>query len=445
MKALLICPSDRPGVSHLAEGVPLSNVPMLGKTLLEYWLDHLATLGAKEVVILSSDRPHLVRNLVNGGTRWGLKVEVIPERWELTVTEARAKYIQDAGGTWLSEPNDTILMDHLPGLRQHPLFNSYAGWFEAVHAYMWRAGTPDRIGLRQLSPGIWVGLRSRVSPKAKLQAPCWIGRNVWVGDDAVIGPSAILDDKVFVEKQAEISHSVIGPETFVGEFTDVRNSFAWGSTLLNWARGSCTRVPDRFLLCALADHRLKAVKATTLLPRLAALITLLLTWPVGFAAILRSFFSTQPAFRACRAVHPQLGGSDPRAQEITYYELTGAGRWLKRWPQLWNIFRGEFAWVGNRPLTKAQAALLSNDFERLWLNTSVGLVSLADVRGAMDSLNDESRAHASFYAVQHHWKLDLSILASALFEAVFGAGIEPLEEKEELPVSLQPSVVKEKA
>ena len=63
----------------------------------------------------------------------------------------------------------------------------------------------------------------------------------------------------------------------------------------------------------------------------------------------------------------------------------------------------------------------------------------------MDSLNDESRAHASFYAVQHHWKLDLSILASALFEAVFGAGIEPLEEKEELPVSLQPSVVKEKA
>jgi len=114
-------------------------------------------------------------------------------------------------------------------------------------------------------------------------------------------------------------------------------------------------------------------------------------------------------------------------------------------PKLWNIFRGEFAWVGNRPLTKAQAALLSNDFERLWLNTSVGLVSLADVRGCIDSLNDESRAHASFYAVQHHWTFDLSILASALFDAVFGAGMEPVDEKEELPVSLQPSVVKEKA
>src|SRR6267143_3194590 len=220
MKALLICPSDRSGVSHLAEAVPLSNVPILGKSLLEYWLDHLTGLGAKEVLILSADRPHLVRSLVAGGARWGLKVKVIPERWELTVTEARTKYVQDVSATWLSEPNDTILMDHLPGLRQHPLFNDYAGWFEAVHAWMWRAGTPDRIGVRQVSPGIWVGLRSRISPKAKLQAPCWIGRNVWVADDAVIGPSAILDDKVFVEEHAEISHSVIGPETFVGQFTD---------------------------------------------------------------------------------------------------------------------------------------------------------------------------------------------------------------------------------
>src|SRR6266480_5550580 len=103
MKALLICPSDRPGVSHLADAVPLSNVPILGKTLLEYWLDHLAALGAKEVLILSSDRPHLVRKLVDGGIRWGLKVDVIPERWELTVTEARAKYVGNSDGTWLSQ------------------------------------------------------------------------------------------------------------------------------------------------------------------------------------------------------------------------------------------------------------------------------------------------------------------------------------------------------
>src|SRR5258706_4888624 len=172
MKTLLICPSDRPAVSHLAEAVPLSNVPILGKSLVEYWLDHLVTVGAKEVVILSSDRPHQVRALVEGGTRWGLKVEVIPERWELSITEARAKYIHQSGNHWLTEPNDAILMDHLPGLRQHPLFNGYPAWFEAVQAYMWRAGTPDRVGVREIEPGVWVGLRSHIAPTAQLRPPC---------------------------------------------------------------------------------------------------------------------------------------------------------------------------------------------------------------------------------------------------------------------------------
>jgi len=284
MKALLICPSDRPATADLATSVPLSNVPILGKTLVEYWLDHLASLGACEAVILSCDRPHLVRSLIDEGTRWGMKVEVIPERWELSITEARAKYIHGSPEGWMVEPNDSVLMDHLPGLRRHPLFDSYAGWFEAVQAFMWRAGTPDRIGVREIRPGIWVGLRSRISSKARLQAPCWIGRNVWVGDGAVIGPSTILDDEVFVEERAEISHSIVGPQTFVGEFTEVRNSFAWGSTLLNWARGCCTQIPDRYLLCALADHRTE-IKAGGFFKRAAALLMLLVTWPVGFAVL----------------------------------------------------------------------------------------------------------------------------------------------------------------
>lgn len=442
MKALLICPSDRPAVAHLADAVPLSNVPILGKTLIEYWLEHLAALGTKEVLIVSSDRPHAVRNLVDGGTRWGLTVEVIPERWELSVTEARAKYVHDSDEEWCSEPNDAILMDHLPGLRQHPLFTSYAAWFEAVHTCMWRTGTPDRIGVREIKPGIWVGLRSRISSKAQLCAPCWIGHNVSIGHGAIIGPSAILDNKVFVQGEAEISHSIVGPETYVGQFTEIRDSFAWGSTLLNWSRGWCTQVPDRFLLSALGEHR-RDIKATGMLARVAALITLLVTWPVGFAAILRSFISSHPAFRTCRAVAPQFCGYELRAPEITYYELTNAGPWLKRWPQLWNIVRGDFAWVGNRPLTKSQASALSNDFERLWLNTPIGLVSLADAKGCIDAFTDESRAHSSFYTVQHHRRLDMSVIASAMLHGLFG--IEPAEEKEELPVSLQPSVVKDKS
>ena len=439
MKALLICPSDRSGVSHLAESVPLSNVPILGKSLVEFWLDYLVNLGVKEVLILSADRPNLVRNLVADGTRWGLKVEVIPERGEMSITEARAKHVDASSQDWLSEPSDAILMDHLPGLRQHPLFESYAGWFEAVQAFMWRAGTPDRIGVHEIKPGVWVGLRTHISPKAELRAPCWIGTNVWIGPGAVIGPSAMLDDKVFVEGHSEISHSVVAPETFVGELTEVHDSFAWGNVLLNWRVGSITHVPEPFLLCGLAQRE-SEVKRTNFLARVVAFFILLMTWPVGFAAILRSFWFRHPAFRACRAIYP-FGGVEGRPREIIYYELAGAGPWLNRWPQLWKIVRGQFTWVGNRPLTQVQAETLTNDFERLWLAAPIGLFSLADAHGCLNLSSDETRAHASFYAVQHHWRLDVSILAQSVAQAIFGA--EP-EEKPEVSVTLQPSVIKEK-
>ena len=51
--------------------------------------------------------------------------------------------------------------------------------------------------------------------------------------------------------------------------------------------------------------------------------------------------------------------------------------------------RGEFAWVGNRPLTRQQAAELRTDFERLWLAVPAGLVSLADAEGCDDPMGDE--------------------------------------------------------
>jgi len=139
-------------------------------------------------------------------------------------------------------------------------------------------------------------------------------------------------------------------------------------------------------------------QATGLPARMAALITLLSRggW---IAAILRSFLSNQPAFRACRAVLPQLdGGTGAVLRSSTTTDRRGP--LLKRWPQLWKIVRGDFAWVGNRPLTRAQAAMLSNDFERSGSRLPSDWFHWL-MQGCIDSISDEARAHASFYAVQH--------------------------------------------
>lgn len=257
MKALLICPDQRLGIAALAESAPLSNIPILGKSLVEYWVEHLATLGAKEVMVLATDRPDQVRVRIGNGTRWGLRASVIPEKNELTLAEARRKHQADVAA-WLSAPNDVIAMNHLPGLPQHSLVTSYADWFAGVRALLPNALTPDRIGVRELKPGVWVGLNAHVPSSAKITGPCWIGERAWIEAGAAIGPNTVLEREVFIGRGAEVSHSVIGPETFVGQFTEIRNSIAWGSTLINWERDSCLRVPDAFLLCSREPKRIRA-------------------------------------------------------------------------------------------------------------------------------------------------------------------------------------------
>jgi len=421
MKALLICPGEREAVQALAETAPLSNVPLLGKPLIEYWLEHLAGRGAKQVIVLATDRPEQVRALVGDGARWGLSVEVLPELRELDLKEARAKYHSRGDAAWLSAPDDAHLMDCLPGLPEHVLFTSYADWFAALQAWMPRAATPDRIGVRQVKPGVWVGLHARISPDVELHAPSWIGENVQIGPGAVIGPWSIVENGACVDGDAEISGSVIGPETFVGRFTEVRRSIAWGSTLVNWKLNSCIKVSDAFLLCPLGRQR-SAFQPAGLLGRLAAAWAITLTLPLALFPVLKAWLLGRRVLRPMLAVRPQPAGAVPMAGDtLIYYQFAGVPGWLRRWPQLFNILRGDFGWIGNRPLSPREAGRLTNDFERLWLAAPLGLISLADTEaGTSRFFDDEARAHASYYAAQANWRLDLVIFARAVFLFVFG-------------------------
>ena len=139
------------------------------------------------------------------------------------------------------------LLDRLPQLPEHPLWTSYPGWFDAIRAFV-PVAARERVGMREVAPGVWVGMRSRVAETAKLQGPCWIGANVFVGPGCVLGPDAFIEDGAYIEESAEVVASVIGPRTYLGALTEVRQSFAWGRGLLNLPSGSFTEITDRFLL-----------------------------------------------------------------------------------------------------------------------------------------------------------------------------------------------------
>lgn len=250
MKAILICPGYRPAMAPLAESAPLAAVPLLGESLLVYWLVDLAARGAREVIILACDRPAAIRHLVGSGARWGLQARVIAEMHELSPDEARTRH----GG------NEVLVVraDHLPGLPAIRLCESHADWFAATQAWLDRAVTPDRTGVKEIAPGIRVGWQSRLPADAIIHAPCWIGEKVRVGRGVTIGRNVVIEDRAVIGDGAEIRRSIVGPETFVGEDTELTDSLAFGDLLINWRNSSCLRVPDEFLLCSLRQPRLEA-------------------------------------------------------------------------------------------------------------------------------------------------------------------------------------------
>jgi hypothetical protein len=275
MKSILICPDERRSVGVFSETAPLANVPILGESLLEYWLAHQAVLGAREVLVLAVDRPEQIGAAIGDGARWGLQVTVIPENRELTIAEARARYqlppgapkqcessgSPDSCSGWLPFPNDIIVMDRVPGLPEVTPLASYAHWFAAARALMPRALTPDRVGIHEVQPGVWVGLHTHVAQGAKLIGPCWIDDHAWIEAETVIGPHAILERETCISHGAQISNSLIGPRTFVGKFTEVSHSIAWGPMLINWERDSCVKVTDEFLLSSLQPHHAQPQQA----------------------------------------------------------------------------------------------------------------------------------------------------------------------------------------
>jgi hypothetical protein len=397
MKAVVICPDRRLEVTFLARKTPLALVPALGPTVLAHWLTQLAEKGFKEIIILASDRPDEVRVAVGRGERWGLKIEVLAEARELSVAEAQKRFGLET----------VVVADRLPALPEQPLFENYAGFFAALQDFLPLANT-HRVGAREISSGIWAGLRCKIDSGAKLTAPCWLGENVWIRDGAVVGPDAFVEDGALVDGYAEVVSSWIGPRTYVGAMTNIKNSCAWADGLLNHANGSFMEIVDAFLLGDLQGAQ-GFRRSSPWYGQLAALLLLVSTSPVLLLAWLKNR-GAKNLFVKNRAVIPTAVAGAASLREMDYSELDCfRGKW-RRWPQLWSVTHGDFTWVGNRPLTREQARQLETEFEQLWLAAPVGLFSLADTFGCDGKFDDEARAHSSFYAVRSGARLDREIL-----------------------------------
>lgn len=250
MNIVLICP-ECINTPLLSKSAPLALAPVLGEPLLAHWMEHLAISGTSRVDILASDRHELVRDFVQDGARWGVRTEVHPAKRVLSLLDAMATVAAMNGG---HEADDAFMMDHLPAPESPHLFSSYEAWFNGLIDWMPRIDLTMRVGFHEVLPGVWTGLRTHISPDARIVPPCWIGSDTWIEAHTSIGPAAIVEDRALVEHGARISNSLVGPETFVGRFCELDHCMVWGESVVDLRDESVRESIDSSLVCSLGTH-----------------------------------------------------------------------------------------------------------------------------------------------------------------------------------------------
>lgn len=416
MKALVICPPRHP-LDEFSQ-LPLPLIPVLGRPLIGHVLHWLAGLGATTVRVCASDRPELLRSFFLYGGKWGLKVDVFPVPDEVDKATCQARYDPDPTVGWLPGANaviDLVSFFHLQGegLRQAaPAFS------ELVFTRLARMEGEGFLGMTRRAPHVWVHDGTHVDPTAVLNPPCWIGAEVSIEANAVVGPNAVIESRSRICPEACVEGAWVGPATFVGRATDVKDSLAWGSKLLSTLNGSLLRITDAdaFLLSGL--DVVARVRPPLFRERLAAALLLLLTWPVLLVGLVRKP-KGEPLFVARKAFPQGAIPHDPlKVVPLTLFSLNGAPGVWRRWPELWEVVRKRFHMAGNRPLSLGDAARLHSDMDQLWLLAPPGVFALTDALELPEGLDEETVVHAAYFSVAANLELKRNILSWAAHAAL---------------------------
>lgn len=401
-RAILICP-----IPSWEAPVTPALMPMLGRIALDRAMSRLHTAGARSVLVLAADRPEEIRAALQDGTPWGLHAEVLPQRQTPTPAEARAQH-QAIKSQWLEQSDADMLLCPWPIDPTGSQWPAPAAWFSHLVESMASFAT-DTVTMHQRHPGVWVSTQASIATDATLLAPCWIGPRARIANGATIGPHAVIEARAIIDAVAEVSHSHVGPDTYVAPGLALSHNIAWGRRLLHQHSGFVTTLRDGMLLEDLS--RRTHIRRGTLLGRLVAGLALLLTWPILLLAWVKSRCQRRPLFHTRRALLTPAHGALDDCDTIAWTQFDVFRGWLRRWPELLLIWRGQFAWMANRPLTRDQADTLTDESARLWLALPPGLFSYGESLGCDSLDSDEARAHAAYYAATRTVRSDLFALA----------------------------------
>jgi NDP-sugar pyrophosphorylase family protein len=485
MKAVLYT-GGKPSWADVLGDHPWALLPVGSRPLLSYWLELCIDLGITDVQIILGQDAEYIEMFCGNGEKWGLNINYSfvraeddspaylsrdPERWSdglLYIGDAlfprrRADFTPDKLRTLLEgccirqDGRCPFFISRRPESVEHFIRTGqcngakcanpcdgtelcripevcgidFTSIRDVTHYYQLNMEIVRNEMNRYLSSGYSsrdgasIGYNVITPPSVTFTPPLAIGNDCRIGAISVIGPGTVISDHVLIDRQCEISDSIILSDTYVGRNLEIKGKIVAGNRIIDPEDGTCLEIEDPWLVAQTRPRNyirdfLRAVFGW----EFSLLLVILQVLPfVFFYSIIRLLGRGRFVDRRCRGIggkeitvaHFVASSLEPSLLLLIFY-----GTSLDRFPQLLSVLSGKLWLCGQVP--KAANGEELKDPQRYF----PAVFSYSDAFIEIDKQMD-----ALYYAHTRSLAADLRILRHALFarlvevEFVSGTVTEP--------------------
>jgi hypothetical protein len=344
--------------------LPVALWPVCDKALLSYWLDEAVRLGVGAVRIEALDRPHLIRQWLDKRDLWSRSITVSSR--------------QEAPGG-----GERIILNRLPGQPAAPDpadgVSLLRWWLQMQSAALHQRNQTVVHLDQEIAPGIWIGPGAKVSPAARLQAPCWVGSYARISPGCQLGPGAFVGSGCFLDEGVEMTDSLVCRDSYVGAHTSLQNKIVQGGLLLDLDRGLAVEVSDPLLLNSLETSACQPA-----------------WWERGLALVAGPWLRLLARWTNAReqpAIEEYVLGHHRKISLATYPK---GPLLLRRSPWLRAVAGGHLRLCGILPRTAEQWEDLAPEVRANLAQAPVGIIAFSDLHQCHSAEEPEEWMHALY-------------------------------------------------